>query len=150
MKKYHHGEMNCLDKTIDKWAFIVSLLFIITFSTTYWSIVLACFVSFFSSFGSKLNLIEPIFFNKFLISFNQIQFYDFKTTFILNNEWWRLISPMLIHFSPTHLIFNCLWIYVLGKETLKEALRKHSRRLTIPLMVSAEEFGPIKGPRSLK
>ena len=23
---------------------------------------------------------------------------------------------MLIHFSPTHLIFNCLWIYVLGKE----------------------------------
>ncbi|MFL2730614.1 MAG: rhomboid family intramembrane serine protease [Gammaproteobacteria bacterium] len=81
-----------------------------------WLIVLACFVSFFSSFGSKLNLIEPIFFNKFLISFNQIQFYDFKTTFILNNEWWRLISPMLIHFSPTHLIFNCLWIYILGKE----------------------------------
>ncbi len=23
---------------------------------------------------------------------------------------------MLIHFSPTHLIFNCLWIYILGKE----------------------------------
>ena len=73
-------------------------------------------VSFYSSFGSKLNLIEPIFFNKFLISFNQIQFYDFQTTFLLSNEWWRLVTPMFIHFSPTHLIFNSLWIYILGRE----------------------------------
>ena len=81
-----------------------------------WLIALACLVSFFSSFGSKLNLIEPIFFNKFLISFNQIQFYDFKKTYLISNEWWRLITPMFIHFSPTHLIFNSLWIYILGKE----------------------------------
>ena len=82
----------------------------------FWLIALACVVSFFSSFGSKLNLIEPIFFNKFLISLNQIQFYDFKTTYLITNEWWRLITPMFIHFSPTHLIFNSLWIYILGKE----------------------------------
>ena len=81
-----------------------------------WLIALACLVSFSSSFGSKLSLIEPIFFNKFLISFNQIQFYDFQTTYLISNEWWRLITPMLIHFSPTHLIFNCLWIYILGRE----------------------------------
>ena len=81
-----------------------------------WLIALACLVSFFSSFGSKLNLIEPIFFNKFLISFNQIQFYDFNKTYLIGNEWWRLITPMFIHFSPTHLIFNCLWIYILGRE----------------------------------
>ena len=82
----------------------------------FWLIALACVVSFFSSFGSKLNLIEPIFFNKFLISLNQIQFYDFKTTYLVGNEWWRLITPMFIHFSPTHLIFNSLWIYILGRE----------------------------------
>ena len=81
-----------------------------------WLIALACLVSFFSSFGSKLNLIEPIFFNKFLISFNQIQFYDFNTTYLKGNEWWRLITPMFIHFSLTHLIFNSLWIYILGRE----------------------------------
>ena len=81
-----------------------------------WLIALACLVSFSSSFGSKLSLIEPIFFNKFLISFNQIQFYDFQTTYLISNEWWRLITPMLIHISPTHLIFNCLWIYILGRE----------------------------------
>ena len=82
----------------------------------FWLIAFACFVSFYSSFGSKLNLIEPIFFNKFLISFNQIQFYDFQTTYLLSNEWWRLVTPMFIHFSPTHLIFNSLWIYILGRE----------------------------------
>ena len=81
-----------------------------------WIIAFACLVSFFSSFGSKLNLIEPIFFNKFLISLNQIQFYDFNTTYLKGNEWWRLITPMFIHFSLTHLIFNSLWIYILGRE----------------------------------
>ena len=81
-----------------------------------WLIAFACLVSFYSSFGSKLNLIEPIFFNKFQISFNQIQFYDFQTTYLLSNEWWRLVTPMFIHFSPTHLIFNSLWIYILGIE----------------------------------
>ncbi len=81
-----------------------------------WLIAFACLVSFYSSFGSKLNLIEPIFFNKFLISFNQIQFYDFQTTYLLSNEWWRLVTPMFIHFSSTHLIFNSLWIYILGRE----------------------------------
>ena len=78
----------------------------------FWLIALACVVSFFSSFGSKLNLIEPIFFNKFLISLNQIQFYDFKTTYLIGNEWWRLITPMLIHFSSTHLIFNLSLIHI--------------------------------------
>ena len=81
-----------------------------------WLIIFACLVSFYSSFGSKLNLIEPIFFNKFLISFNQIQFYDFQTTYLISNEWWRLVTPMFIHFSSTHLIFNSLWIYILGRE----------------------------------
>ncbi len=37
-------------------------------------------------------------------------------TFFIDNQWWRLISPILIHFSFTHLAFNCLWIYVLGEK----------------------------------
>jgi len=36
-----------------------------------------------AAFNIPLNLIEPIFFNKFLISFNQIQFYDFQTTYLI-------------------------------------------------------------------
>jgi|TARA_B100001094_G_scaffold215372_1_gene209427 GlpG protein len=39
-----------------------------------------------------------------------------ESTYQISNEWWRLITPMLIHFSFAHLIFNCLWIYVLGSK----------------------------------
>ena len=33
-----------------------------------------------------------------------------------SQEWWRLITPTFLHFSLTHLIFNCLWVYILGSK----------------------------------
>ena len=39
-----------------------------------------------------------------------------QQTFFSENEWWRLITPMFLHFSFAHLAFNCLWIYVLGEK----------------------------------
>ena len=40
----------------------------------------------------------------------------FNYTYIEESEWWRLISPIFMHFSIAHLAFNCLWIYVLGEK----------------------------------
>ena len=54
MKKYHHynakqkceakkkkSEFNCFIKTVDKWTFIGSILFIIVFNLVYWSVILS-------------------------------------------------------------------------------------------------------------
>ena len=76
-------------------------------------------IAFLSNYGSVLAFIEPFTcikidlgsYQKGYVSFNSLE-----TTYIQNNEWWRLITPMFIHFSLTHLVFNCLWIYVLGSK----------------------------------
>lgn len=80
-------------------------------------ILLAIAISILSNFGSVVAIIEPLTFTKISIS-NQgfISFMSAQQTFFSENEWWRLITPMFLHFSFAHLAFNCLWIYVLGEK----------------------------------
>ena len=32
------------------------------------------------------------------------------------NDWWRFVTPTLLHFSWMHLVFNCLWIWEFGQR----------------------------------
>ena len=82
-------------------------------------ILISILIAFSSNYGAVLALIETFTFIKIDLGSYQkgyVSFNSLETTYIQNNEWWRLITPMFIHFSLTHLVFNCLWIYVLGSK----------------------------------
>ena len=82
-------------------------------------IAISIIIALLSNYGSFLSVIEPFTFLKMDLNSLErgyINFYTLESTYNINNEWWRLITPMLIHFSFAHLVFNCLWIYVLGSK----------------------------------
>ena len=81
-------------------------------SSYFYIIALAIFITLFTNFGLN-NFLEPLLF----IKTNLIS--SFENTYLVNNEWWRLITPTFLHFSMTHLAFNCLWIYILGSRIEK-------------------------------
>ncbi len=33
-----------------------------------------------------------------------------------NGEYWRLLSPMLLHFGLMHIVFNLLWVWEIGRR----------------------------------
>lgn len=75
-------------------------------------IVTAISLTLYTNFGNYGSL------EFFLIikpSFGSI-YSSLESTYIISNEWWRLITPTFLHFSITHLAFNCLWIYILGSK----------------------------------
>ena len=80
-------------------------------------IVLSVCIALLSNFGSSIAFIKPFTFTQIDISnIGYFSMMNFEVTFLENNQWWRLFTPMLIHFSFPHLAFNCLWIYILGEK----------------------------------
>ena len=47
-----------------------------------------------------------------------LYFEPFEAT-LANFEYWRLLTPMLLHFSWMHLAFNLLWVWELGRRVEK-------------------------------
>lgn len=50
-------------------------------------------------------------------------------TMLASGQWWRLITPIFMHFGLMHLIFNLMWVWVLGGRL--EAVQGSRRTLLI-------------------
>ena len=83
-----------------------------TSSSYTYIIAAAILITIFTNFGLSSQLESFLFIKKNYVS----SALSLENTFLIHHEWWRLITPTFLHFSVTHLAFNCLWIYILGSR----------------------------------
>lgn len=79
-------------------------------------VLLATFaVALASWFGDNLQLVSWLTFTDFRIEGNSAYFLPLAQS-LAEGQWWRLFSPMLVHFGVLHLAMNSLWFWELGRR----------------------------------
>ena len=94
---------------------------------TYVLIVACVVVAVFSGLGTDLETLRPL-----LISVAGGG--DAFLPEVMRGEVWRLFTPMLIHFTPGHIVFNLMWLFSLG--SMIEAVHG-SGRFTVLIVIFA-------------
>lgn len=68
-----------------------------------------------SWFGDNLQLVSWLTFTDFRIEGDYAHFLPLADS-LAAGQWWRLVSPMLVHFGLLHLAMNSLWFWELGRR----------------------------------
>ena len=100
-------------------------------------------------FGDKLDWLHWFSFVDFDFQGEYLLFQSFETL-LAGGQWWRLVTPIFLHYSLLHLVFNLLWTWELGRRI---ELTQGSRRLlwlalVIGVVSNAAQFimtGPLFG-----
>lgn len=78
---------------------------------TYGLIGICLAVAWFSHLGENRELLDKLFIN----NPNQMTG-GFLPDIFQHGEFWRLLTPIFIHFGVLHLVFNMIWLYQLGSR----------------------------------
>ena len=78
-------------------------------------LVVCLMVAIFTQLGADYQAVSLLSFVKFQVANGYIYFTSLTHT-LDTHEYWRLITPIFVHFGMMHLAFNAVMFYVLGKR----------------------------------
>lgn len=76
---------------------------------------LSLIISLIIGFGDNYEMMRLFTFTDFTLRGQQV-FHHNLSGMLATGQWWRLITPAFMHFSELHLVFNLLWIWVVGSR----------------------------------
>lgn len=72
-------------------------------------------VALLSWFGDDLRVVSRLTFTDFQVAGEFAYFLPLDES-LAGGQWWRLVSPMLVHFGVLHLAMNSMWFWELGRR----------------------------------
>ncbi len=72
-------------------------------------------VALLSWFGDDLRVVSRLTFTDFQVAGEFAYFLPLDES-LAGGQWWRLVSPMLVHFGVLHLAMNGMWFWELGRR----------------------------------
>lgn len=80
---------------------------------------LSAAVSLLIGFGDNRDMMRSFSFADFTLRGSRV-FYQDLDGVIASGQWWRFLSPIFMHFSVMHIVFNLLWVWVIGSRVERQ------------------------------
>ncbi|MCJ8168942.1 rhomboid family intramembrane serine protease [Atopomonas sediminilitoris] len=78
-------------------------------------LALSCVVALVSGLGQRLEVVAWLSLQAFSVHGEYLQVQSLADT-LASGQWWRVVTPALLHFSVLHIVFNSLWLWELGQR----------------------------------